>query len=231
MGERTLSHVLVEAHRLGCRFDGWSDQFHYPLWREAFEKVGLQMDLYTRKREPEEILPWSFIEAGIEPGFLWQEYQRGLKGEISPPCRTGHCVRCGVCDGKTITVREGHPKEMGPPKDPEREPSSPKGMKRKVRLRFKKVGDLRYISHLELAHLFYRASRRAGLPLSHSEGFHPLPKMVFSAALPVGVESLTEIVDIELEGRIGPAEISPSTSRHEGKGLPSARGARRKSPR
>ena len=65
MGDRNLSRVLVEAHRLGCRFDGWSDQFHYPLWREAFEKAGLEMDLYTQKKGFEETLPWSFIDTGI----------------------------------------------------------------------------------------------------------------------------------------------------------------------
>ena len=49
--------VLVEAFRLGCRFDGWSDQFCYPLWKEAFEKTGLNMDSHTRKRKFEDILP------------------------------------------------------------------------------------------------------------------------------------------------------------------------------
>jgi radical SAM family uncharacterized protein len=208
-GDRSLSRALVEAHRLGCRFDGWSDQFRYPLWREAFEKAGLQMDRYTRRREPEEALPWSFIETGTKPGFLWEEYQRGLKGESTPPCRKGNCDRCGVCDGKTITVRESRP-GIGTTPSIGKAGLSGKGMKRKFRLRFKKAGDLRYISHLELAHLFYRASKRAGLPLSHSEGFHPLPKIIFATALPVGVESLTEVVDIELEGKSDLTDVNPS---------------------
>ncbi len=49
---------------------------------------------------------------------------------------------------------------------------------------------MRFVSHLELAHLFYRASKRAGLSLCYSEGFHPMPRIVFARALPVGVESL-----------------------------------------
>jgi radical SAM-linked protein len=80
-------------------------------------------------------------------------------------------------------------------------------MKKKVRLRFTKKGEMRFLSHLELAHLFYRASKRADLPLIHSEGFHPMPRIVFATALPVGLESLTEIVDVELEGRITPLEV------------------------
>ncbi|MDI7261399.1 MAG: TIGR03936 family radical SAM-associated protein, partial [Thermodesulfobacteriota bacterium] len=54
---------------------------------------------------------------------------------------------------------------------------------------------------------FYRSAKRAGLSLHYSEGFHPMPRIVFEKALPVGVESLREIVDIELEGRITSTEL------------------------
>jgi len=82
-----------------------------------------------------------------------------------------------------------------------------KGMKKKIRLKFRKVGEMRFLSHLELAHLFYRASKRADLLLCFSEGFHPMPRIVFATALPVGMESLMEIVDIECEGKITPPEV------------------------
>ena len=205
-GDRTLSHVLVEAHRLGCRFDGWSDQFHYPFWKEAFEKMEFAMDSHTRKKRFEETLPWSFIETGIEPAYLWEEYQKGLKEETSPPCEAD-CHRCGVCDGETIRVKENHPDEIGLQGRTKGGWIRKKGIKKKVRLRFTKKGEIRFISHLELAHLFYRASKRADLPLCHSEGFHPMPRIVFATAIPVGMESLTEIVDLELEGRITPLEV------------------------
>lgn len=67
---------------------------------------------------------------------------------------------------------------------------------------------MRFLSHLELAHLFYRASRRAGLSLCFSEGFHPMPRIIFATALPVGMESLSEIVDMECEGKITPSEVA-----------------------
>lgn len=206
MGDRHLSNVLIEAHRLGCRFDGWSDQFHYFLWKEAFERVGLQMDFYTRKKGYEETLPWSFIETGIEPKFLYEEHQKGLKEEKSPPCEA-ECYRCGICDGETIRVKENHPDEIGLQERTKGGWIRKKAIKKKVRLRFTKKGEIRFISHLELAHLFYRASKRADLPLCHSEGFHPMPRIIFATALPVGVESLMEIVDMELEGRMTSLEV------------------------
>jgi radical SAM-linked protein len=82
-----------------------------------------------------------------------------------------------------------------------------KGLRMKFRLTFVKKGEIRFVSHLELAHLFYRSANRAGLSLHYSEGFHPMPRIIFEKALPVGVESLREIVDIELEGRITSTEL------------------------
>ena len=206
MGDGNLSSVLVEAHRLGCRFDGWSDQFQYPFWKEAFEKMGYEMGPHKRKKSFKEPLPWSFIETGIEPTFLWEEYQKGLKEETSVPCE-GDCFRCGVCDGEIIRVRESALNEIGPLERTKGREIRKKAIKKKVRLRFAKKGEARFISHLELAHLFYRASKRADLPLCHSEGFHPMPRIIFATALPVGMESLMEIVDLELEGRITPLEV------------------------
>ncbi len=207
MGDRNLSRVLVESFRLGCRFDGWSDQFRYPLWKEAFEKTGLEMDSHTRKRKFEDILPWSLVETGMDEQFLWEEYQRGLEEKISPPCVKENCHRCGICDGKTITVRESDPAEIKALERRAKKDIRRKGIKKKIRLKFRKVGEIRFLSHLELAHLFYRASKRADLPLCFSEGFHPMPRIIFATALPVGMESLTEIVDMECEGKITPLEV------------------------
>ena len=205
-GDRTLSSVLVEAHRLGCRFDGWSDQFHYTSWKEAFERAGVEMQVYLKKKDFREALPWSFIETGVPPAFLWGEYQKSIKEETSPSCEVD-CTRCGICDGDRLKVRETLPGERILLNRKQERGIRKKGKKKKIRLRFTKEGDVRFISHLELAHLFHRACKRADLPLSYSEGFHPMPRIIFATALPVGMESRMEIVDLELEGRITPPEV------------------------
>jgi len=213
LGDRRLSSVLVEAHRLGCRFDGWSDQFQCGLWMEAFEKAGIDARFYSREKKREESLPWSFIETGVEPAYLWEEYQKGLGEELSPPCREGNCRRCGVCDGKTIRLREAPPAETSQQERVEKVRSRTKAVRRKIRMTFTKAGDSRFISHLELAHLFHRASRRAEIPLRYSEGFHPMPRIIFATALSVGIESLKETVDIELEGGLTPLEVKERLNR------------------
>jgi radical SAM-linked protein len=64
------------------------------------------------------------------------------------------------------------------------------------RISFRKFGLSRFLSHLEISAAFIRALRRSGLPLSYSAGFHPHPKISFSTATAVGLESREEYVDV-----------------------------------
>ncbi|MCC9643960.1 TIGR03936 family radical SAM-associated protein [Rhodopirellula sp. JC740] len=68
----------------------------------------------------------------------------------------------------------------------------------RYRVRFAKTGLLRWISHRDLALLFERVARRVTLPLSMTEGFHPTPRIAFPSALPLGIESLDEVAEIDL---------------------------------
>ena len=68
----------------------------------------------------------------------------------------------------------------------------------RVRIWFRKAGDLRFISHRDLVRTWERIFRRAELQLSRSEGFHPKPRMSFPAALAVGIAGTHELVEIEL---------------------------------
>lgn len=65
-----------------------------------------------------------------------------------------------------------------------------------VRIKFFKIGDLKFISHLDLCRTLRGAFNRAGVPIKYSEGFNPHPKMVFTQPLSIGVESISEYVDI-----------------------------------
>jgi radical SAM-linked protein len=68
----------------------------------------------------------------------------------------------------------------------------------KVRVRFDEHGKVRWLSHRDVARIWERALRRAGLPAAYSEGFSPRPKLSFGLALSTGYESEGEYVDIEL---------------------------------
>lgn len=69
----------------------------------------------------------------------------------------------------------------------------------RIRMRFTKTDNMRFISHLDLVRLMERALRRANVPLAFSQGFNPHPKISFATALSVGVASEGEYMDIEIE--------------------------------
>ena len=74
-----------------------------------------------------------------------------------------------------------------------------------LRIKFKKIGMLQYVSHLDLVRTMSKIVVRAGLPLWYTEGFNPKPKMVFAAPLSIGTESLVEFMDLRLSQKIDPA--------------------------
>ena len=105
VGDRRLADVLYRAWELGCRLDGWSDQFRYDLWRQAFDDCGLSVDFYAhRQRALDEVLPWDHIDSGISKAFLRREYEKALRAQTTRDCREG-CNGCGlqtlkgVCQG------------------------------------------------------------------------------------------------------------------------------------
>ena len=82
------------------------------------------------------------------------------------------------------------------------------------RLLFEKKGNAVWISHLDLMRLFQRAFKRAGLPLTHTQGFNPRPSVSIALPLSVGVESGCELLDFDLEGENIPcSEITQRLNR------------------
>ena len=74
------------------------------------------------------------------------------------------------------------------------------------RLLFEKTGSAVWMSHLDLMRLMQRAFKRAGLPLTHTHGFNPRPSVSIALPLSVGVESVCELLDFDLEGALPPLE-------------------------
>ena len=206
-GDRRLGKLLVSAYRLGCRFDGWSDHFQYNRWQSACEVAGVDIDFFTdRQRDATEPLPWEPVDIGVSKEFLWQEARKALAGELTEDCRRGDCNSCGVCDfeklapvvydrcgldSSQVSIKENHPQRA----------------ERQFMITFSKTGPVRFLGHLEMANVFVRALRRADVRLKYSEGFHPQPKLSFQDALPVGMESLQELLLVTVTGETTPKRI------------------------
>ncbi len=95
-GDRRLADVIELAFEKGCRFDGWDDQFLYDVWLEAFAEKGIDPHFYAnRALQPEEARPWGHLDYGLSRRFLQAEYEKAMRGEVTPPCRQ-QCAGCGV---------------------------------------------------------------------------------------------------------------------------------------
>jgi radical SAM superfamily enzyme YgiQ (UPF0313 family) len=95
-GDRNIAKVIETAWRKGSRFDAWQDQFNFNIWMDAFDAHGISPDFYTsRPRSANEAFPWDHIHTGVSRKFLLREYQRSMRGELTPDCREG-CHACGI---------------------------------------------------------------------------------------------------------------------------------------
>jgi radical SAM-linked protein len=103
--------------------------------------------------------------------------------------------------------------------EPPPAPPQPAAAPAKVRLRFRKGGDLRFLSHHDLMRTFERMLRRAELPFRRTQGFHPKPRLVFALSLPLGVVGLEEVVELELDEPLSPEEIRDRLARQAPPGL------------
>jgi radical SAM family uncharacterized protein len=95
-GDRRLAQVLLTAYELGCKMDGWDEHFNYGKWIQAFEKNGIDPAFYAnRKRDYDEVLPWSHLDYGVKAEFLKSESQKSYNAINTKNCRE-QCMGCGA---------------------------------------------------------------------------------------------------------------------------------------
>ena len=95
-GDRRLGKLLETVWRKGGRLDSWSEYFSFERWMEAFAETGIDPDFYAlRERPKDEILPWSMIDIGVHPEYLWREREQAYRSVITPDCRV-KCMGCGA---------------------------------------------------------------------------------------------------------------------------------------
>lgn len=105
-GDRRLNSVLIEAHKLGCKFDSWNETFSMDKWRQAFENAGVDMDFYVRERDYSDLFPWDFVNIGVTKDFLMRENEKAKEAVTTPNCRE-KCSGCGantLCEGGKCSV-------------------------------------------------------------------------------------------------------------------------------
>ncbi|MGI6403221.1 MAG: TIGR03960 family B12-binding radical SAM protein [Oscillospiraceae bacterium] len=95
-GDRRLGAVLESAWRAGSRLDGWGEHFSMERWTQAFAQQGLDPGFYAhRRRDYQEIAPWSHLDYGVSRRFLIAENKKAWESAVTPHCRE-RCSGCGA---------------------------------------------------------------------------------------------------------------------------------------
>jgi len=203
-----LEAPLYECHRVQIK---WRKALVRSRYRFAYgvqhlDPIGIDPDFFTtRRRGLEEPLPWDHIDMGISRRYLEDEWEKARLRRHTPDCRWGECNDCGVCDFRRVRPLVGPVRQDEGAEAPA--PASEQADGAWLRIDYQKAGRARYFGHLEMVSLFFRAMRRAGVPVAYSKGYHPKPRMVFDQPLPVGIESEREVFDALLAGQVDPAAM------------------------
>jgi radical SAM family uncharacterized protein/radical SAM-linked protein len=224
LGDRRAGTAVLAAYRAGQRLDGWTEWFDEKRWLDAFalcqREHGVGIDFFAhRRRRLDEVLPWDRIDCGVEKAYLQKQAAAAKNLAELPDCVLAPCSVCGACDYDVVKNRVHLAKDYQAAPPPP--PRPPEPLERThVRIRYGKLGRLVALSHLETMHAVLRAVRRAGLPTAYSQGYHPKPRVSFGPALPVGVESSCEYLDLELVGIHDAAEVAERLRRQLPEGMP-----------
>ena len=228
-GDDGLSDLIEKAWSLGCRLDAWTEAFDFTKWLDAAEYTGINVHAHAERNYGEnDVLPWDGIESGVRKGFLWEELQKALSCEMTADCRKV-CHACGLGCADTFNAPSPgagapiHAIELLPELGKELPPAMRNRplvpAKIRVRVRFSKTGDLRYLSHRELMTAIIRAMRRADIPVAYSQGFHPSPRVSFGPPLNVGMSGKREYFDMELRPGLGINDMKETLNRLLPEGL------------
>jgi len=201
-GNRLLAPVIEKVYKMGSYLEGWTENYFIDRWIEAMESENLDYIKLMGEMDKDEILPWDHLDAGVSKRYLWNEYQKSLNQEVTDECLFGKCSMCDVCDFKVVKNRQYRKKkeykdfdydEIG-----EVVKVSPEDFVRnhKYFISFEKKHPATLFSQLDTIRAFTRLFRRLDIPLTFSQGFSQRPLIKFYFALPLGVESHDEWMEI-----------------------------------
>ena len=111
-GDRRVGRVIERVWREGGRFDGWSEHFSYQRWVDSAEAelqpLGVSLGWFTtRERGRDEVLPWTHLDSGLDPDWLWEDWQDALSDREQDDCRWTPCFDCGVCPTTGTDIQVG----------------------------------------------------------------------------------------------------------------------------
>jgi len=207
-GGEELARVIELAHEDGARFDGWDECFDLARWKKAFANAKIDSDSYLEARGFGFEFPWDDLKIGPSKDFLKKELEKAKVLKSTPDCSRETCSNCGLCDFDEVKNRLADrivslPNEGEDIQDAGRRTQDAF----KYRIQYSKNDAAAFLGGVEVTDMMRLAFRSAGLPFRYSQGFHPRVKLSVGPALPMGMESEAEFVDVELATELSSKEM------------------------
>lgn len=210
-GDQSLCKYIEALYKKGCYLDAWGEYFNENVWAETAKELEIDLAALAQKHySTDEVLPWDFINIGVDKEWFIQEYN---DSNAKPTCEKG-CVNCGVCKNlKTHKVLAPIYKASEKAQNLKIEVKDPKTVNGydkeiyKYRIKLTKTGILKYFSHLDWQNTFFKALSRTDLNVVYSLGYNPSMKVSMGIALPLFAESECELVDLELFDKLSSHEL------------------------
>ena len=189
-GDARLGNVIYDAYLGGARLDSWHEYFRFDTWMTSIEKHIPAWENYLEERDSSSSYPWQVIEIDGEKAV---NAMRGKKLDIEsyrqPEKRYSEELDSGSYKTALKSFETKYPTAQT------------------LRFVFEKTGNGKYIGHIDFNEIIKRGFRMAGVPVSFSQGFNKREKISCGYPVPLGVESISEIVDVELYTALSSAEI------------------------
>ncbi len=190
-GDEKVGELIEAAWSEGARFDGWEENFNFELWFKKIKELNLDLEkyLYTEYDEKTNFV-WDKIKYFYTRENLYKIYQQSIQRRIY---QTKNIL---ITNDSTIQETIVQLKTNSQP-----------NLSFTLRLRFSRKGNRKFLSYFDQLELLKRALRMSGIPINYTCGFNPQIKMSLPPPIPVGYESNSEYMDVEISQKLSIEEI------------------------
>ena len=191
-GDKKIGAVIYLAYKKGARLDAWHEHFNYALWTEALEELNINIDDYLKFNiDP---LPWKHIDTNINDNFLNKEKEKFDEGVFTDDCATSSCKSCGIDHSKYC--KKDVEDNFVIPKIEKRKKENIYTTTDKLFVHYQKHSIASLLGMHDIKRLIVSALKISGVNITLSQGFHPLPKIIFNEPTPFGCESDIEYFEV-----------------------------------
>lgn len=206
-GNSQIGEILKNVWLKGARFLNWSENFDLELWKDSIPEEFLEEFIFT-KRDNNYNFVWDNIKYPVSKEVLYKRYINAISNNYS--------------DEKNIFVDDKIFLEINNTQNNyDINPVIKKNLSSlyTLRLKFSRRDDLKFISYLDEVEIFKKILRMAEIPVCYTQGFNPQIKISLPPATPLGYESNSEYLDVEVFQPIEKEELSKKIKQFLPEGL------------